>query len=223
MFPEPDDIPDDFQTPALPGALDEWFAFSADLGEDSELIFDGAILDGLGVVDAASARLALVGYRFVFEKNVWADAAVNGGWNANWIVLDSINADPIIADLSTPGVAVLEARHGQGVWEPEQIAETLAEFIDALDVNDDVPGPPPLDEDLLPTLTVWATDLGPEPLKTLLQLRNWPLFDELSRPELLRVQKNLPAKLAEQLNLVQAQSCVEFGARFGATFEIRPD
>ena len=61
-----------FALPPFPAALDEWFMLATDLGGDSELIHDGAILDGLGVVDAETARQALIGYRFVLDEG--------GGW-----------------------------------------------------------------------------------------------------------------------------------------------
>lgn len=202
--------------------MDAWFAFTGALGEDVEVFHEGAVLDDLRVVDRESARLALAGYRFVLEQGEWRDAAATGEWHESWIVVDSVGADPIIADLSTPEVAILTARHGEGSWHPVPAFDTLSAFIDQLIVSDDVPQPPPLDPAFLPTLSVWAIDLGPEALKTLVQLRSRPLFGALSRAQMLEIRNRLPALLADRLNRRQAESCVEFGARWGATFEIRP-
>lgn len=220
--PQPQPLPERFRLPDLPPALDAWFAFAGSLGDDVEMIHDGEIVDDLRVVDRESARLALAGYRFVIEKGQWCDAAATGDWRESWIVIESVNADPVIADISTPGVAILTARHGEGRWNPKRVFDTLTGFIDGLIVNENVPPHPPLDPAVPPALSVWATTLGPEPLKTLIQLRNRPTFDTLTRPRMLEIRNHLPALLADHLTLRQAESCVEYGARFGATFEIRP-
>jgi len=223
MDPETESLPDGLRLPTLPPGLEEWFAFAASLGDDTEVMHDGAIVDGLGVVDAESARRALVGYRFVIEDGGWVDEAARGGWRESWIVVESIDADPFIADLSAPGIPVSEAPHGAGAWRPTPVAATLTEFIASLEVNDDAPGPPPLHEDLLTNLAVWAIDLGPEPLTTLLKLNTYPLVDSFPREEMLRMRAHLPARLASRLTREQAEACVEFGARFGAVFEVRDD
>lgn len=220
MTTDPDDPPASFALPPLPPTLDAWFELVSDRGDDTEVIFDGAILDDLGVVDPASARLALVGYRWTFEQGVWIDQAERGSWDANWIVLDSIGADPLIADVSVPEVPVYEGRHGEGLWAPQRVADSLAEFVAELEVNEDVPGPPPFDEPV-PDWSVWAIDLGPSPLRTLVSLADYPLFPSYSRAELLELRKALPVQLTHGLDESGAMACVEFGARSGAVFEAR--
>lgn len=216
-----DDLPTKFVLPDLPAAIEEWFVVGAGRGDDTEALSDGAILDDLGVRDRESARLALIGYRWVYHDGTWLDAAERGEWNPNWIVLDSINADPIIADISSPEVPVLEARHGEGHWDPQPFADSLAEFIAELEINTDIPAPPPFD-DAFDRWSVWAIDLGPSPMRTLVSLASWPLFPARTRPELLELLHLLPVQLADGLTEAGAISCVEHGARFGALFHARP-
>ncbi len=218
------DLPASFVLPDLPPELDAWFRFAAARDEDTEVISFGSLLDDLGVVDAESARFALAGYRWTIEAGEWIDEVARGGWRESWIVLDSVNADPIIADLSGPGIPVLADEHGRDAWDPQPLAATLAEYIAGLDVNQ-VPGPPPFDDDdPLPSWSVWATDLGPEPLKTLVALAKWPLFDSFTRPEIIALSKAAgPVLLASDLTESGARSCVDFAARQGATLEARED
>ena len=55
-----------------------------------------------------------------------------GAWRAEWLVLDSVFGDPLIADVSQPGIPVLSDAHGRGRWEPTPVAESLVAFIAAL-------------------------------------------------------------------------------------------
>ena len=48
------------------------------------------------------------------------------GWNENWIVLGSSNADPLIYCISTG--EVLFDRHGSGVWNPRPLFTNLNEM-----------------------------------------------------------------------------------------------
>lgn len=216
------DLPASFTLPELPPALDEWFALAAGVGENTEVVAqaidEGSILDNLGVVNPDAARGALIGYRFVYVDGAWVDEAGRGNWRENWIVLDSRNADPIIADISTPEVEVLFGLHGEGTWEPEIVAASLSDFIATIDVNE-VDAPPPYE---LPVAwSVWALELGPEPMKTLVSLKKWPLFRDFERAELLEVRDSLPVKVAEGLTEDGARSCVDFATQFGAVFEAR--
>lgn len=49
-----------------------------------------------------------------------------GDWQEEWLVIaiDSLG-DPIFVDTSLPQLPVLTATHGEGVWEPEMIADNL--------------------------------------------------------------------------------------------------
>ena len=205
-----DDPPVSFTLPSLPEVFDEWFR----LAGEGELIYDGSILDDLGVRDEASARLALVGYRFVWVDGAWVDEAEAGRWDAAWVVLDSIGADPILADVSSPEVPVLIDQHGRGRWAPVRRHPSLREFIAAIDVAGDVPGPPPFEE---PSLgwEVWITDLGATPLQGLVRLKAWPLFPVLTQRELLDVRNQLPYRLVSGLPEPAAHSCVDFGSGLG--------
>lgn len=209
----PTALPTTFTLPALPTALDAWFGLVGGLAEDSELIYDGSILDGLGVRDAESARQALIGYRFVWADGVWTDVAESGQWDPAWIVLDSIGADPVIADVSAPEVPVLTDFHGRGRWQPDRAHDSLAEFLDDVEQVDDVPGPP-FDGTLF-RWQVWIVDLGSKPLQSLVRLKGWPLFPAMSQAELLGIRDRLPYLIVDGLPEAAARSCVEFGTGLG--------
>jgi hypothetical protein len=208
-------LPSTFTLPDLPVALDAWFQMVTALPDDSELLYDGSVLDGLGVGDAEAARQALIGYRFVWRNGQWADEAESGAWNPAWLVLDSLGADPIIADVSAPDVPVFTDAHGRGRWRPEPAHASLAEFLAAVEQVDDVPGPPPLDDPPSFHWQVWIEDLGPSPLQGLVRLKGWPLFPAMGQEDLLAVRDRLPYKVVDGLSEAGARSCVEFGAGVG--------
>ncbi|MFE9747157.1 SMI1/KNR4 family protein [Saccharothrix saharensis] len=68
---------------------------------------------------------------------------------------------------------------------------------------------------------MWAIDLGPSPLKTLVSLTNWSWPPTFDRAESVRSRTSLPAAIATGLTESDALSCVEFGRRAGAVFEAR--
>lgn len=213
MTEAPEPLPSDFVLPALPPALDAWFALTSDWRDDSELIVDGVIADGLGVEDPATARQALVGYRWVRDGDRWVDAAAEGEWDERWIVLDAVNADPFIADLSTPEVRILTAVHGEGSWSPEVVAESLDAFLESVDRNDDVPGPP-----VGPPLFTWSVrleSLGERPLQTTVALQGWPMFPRLSRQEQLALRDRLPFTVIDRLTETVARNAVEWARSQG--------
>jgi hypothetical protein len=212
------DLPDDLPLPHLPAAVEEWFAFVGDI-RDGELILDGVVLDGLDVVDAESARRALAGYRYVVEHGSWRDAATDGGWDANWIVLETADGDPVIADVSTTDVAVSTARHGIGRWDPTPVAGSLHEFIEMLDVVEDVPGPPA--DDIAFDHSVWLVDLGPEPYRTLLRLQAWPMFPRMSRQELLGLRDRLPMRVTDGVTETVARNTAAWALGQGIPVEVR--
>jgi hypothetical protein len=208
--------PPDADLPDL-ASLEPWFAFAADLPEDAELLWDGAILDGLAVVDRASAGRALAGYRWVREDDQWVDVVPRGQWREHWIVLESVNADPLIADLAAPGVPVLLARHGEGSWMPEPQASDLSAFIRGLDVAESVPGPP--GEDIAFDWSVQVVSLGADPKSTLLRLRDWPLFPLRSHAELLTVASRLPVTVVDGVTETVARNMVDWATGQGIPAE----
>src|SRR4051794_24974546 len=52
-----------------------------------------------------------------------------GDWKEEWIVIarDQVG-DTIIVDVSSPNLTVLSASHGEGVWQPFVIADSLDNF-----------------------------------------------------------------------------------------------
>ncbi len=57
-----------------------------------------------------------------------------GDWLENWIVIghEEQCGDPIFIDKSAPNFPVYTAMHGEGSWDPEQIAASLDGFRKAL-------------------------------------------------------------------------------------------
>ena len=52
-----------------------------------------------------------------------------GSWNEKWIVMATDQlGDPIFVDSSTRQFTVYNAAHGEGVWEPHVISDSLFEF-----------------------------------------------------------------------------------------------
>lgn len=215
-------LPDRFALPVLPAGLEAWFDFAREVPTEAEVRFGEAVLDGLRVVDSHSARLALEGYRFTWHDGVWSDASVVGCWPAHWIVIDAIEADPFIVDLSSPDLPVLTARHGEGAWRPHPVAHTLAAFVAALEVVSAPGADLPFEESWLDTFSVWAIDLGASPLKTLVQLHDRPVLRHLSREDLLALRTSLPALIVDGVSRAQADAYADDAARHGATFQVRP-
>jgi hypothetical protein len=56
------------------------------------------------------------------------------GWRPVWLVIAEEDelGDPIFTDLSVDPLPVFTAAHGEGVWEPVQIADSFAGFVAGL-------------------------------------------------------------------------------------------
>src|SRR3954447_7825031 len=56
------------------------------------------------------------------------------GWPPHWLVIaqEDLLGDPIFTDLSDELLPVYTAAHGEGVWEPVQIADSFDGFVLAL-------------------------------------------------------------------------------------------
>jgi hypothetical protein len=198
-----------FTLPKLPAEFDRWFEFARqNLGmnlflESNTLGFgdDGPyLLDGREVIDPPSALFAMDGYRFILDQKnsspenlLWTDQVDRGQWQLHWILLDSIGADPIIADVSVSNIPVMFDHHGAGQWAPRPLCDTVADFIALLKVKH--PLAPVCNP--LPRYTVSIVDFGAEPKRVLLALKRSPAFSELSPAELLSLRKKLPLVLLE--------------------------
>jgi hypothetical protein len=204
------------QLPRL-DALAPWFSFIADLPRDAELFWDGALLDGLFVTDAPSARRALSGYRWVREDGRWVDAVNRERWRKSWIVLDSMDGDPLIADVDAPGAPMFTSRHGEGSWVLQPAASDLLAFIDGLLVAESVPGPP--GDEVTFDWSVRVVGLGADPKRTMLRLRDWPLFPGRSHAELIRVADRLPVTVVEDVTETVARNMVDWASAQGIPAE----
>ncbi|HEV2239311.1 MAG TPA: hypothetical protein VGR57_21830 [Ktedonobacterales bacterium] len=67
----------------------------------------------------------------------WSGRTSEGGWKRvsdwpeEWIVIADIGADPVIADAGRRGTPISTAMIGAGEWYPEEIAPTLADYLEA--------------------------------------------------------------------------------------------
>ena len=82
---------------------------------------------------AAALAEGQVGYS-VGEAGEDLTGENDGDWRANWLVIgdEDICGDPILVDLSETDLPVFTAAHGQGRWDPEMLASSLAGFVKAL-------------------------------------------------------------------------------------------
>lgn len=207
-FPNAADMTSDlsarFGPLVLPDALALWFAFARE-AQDRTILLDDATsaalgeevvcLDGLRVVDAASALTAMNGYRFVLDikasvpnRLIWQDQALIGQWREEWIVIESIHADPIIADIGREGVPILFDRHGSGRWAPAPLFDNLSEFIASLRLTTE----PAHVYAAHPFYTVNIVDFGPRPQAVLLALKRLPEFRDRTPSALLDLRKQTP-------------------------------
>jgi hypothetical protein len=53
-----------------------------------------------------------------------------GAWQPNWIVIGCETAcgDPLFVDLDAAALPVFTAMHGEGAWEPVQVAASIEAF-----------------------------------------------------------------------------------------------
>jgi len=58
----------------------------------------------------------------------------DGDWHSNWLVIgnEELCGEPIFIDTSQPGFPVYNAMHGQGRWDPEPLAVSLAALRESL-------------------------------------------------------------------------------------------
>jgi hypothetical protein len=90
--------------------------------------------------NATSVEEVSLGYRTVrlLRPDELEEAQVGyggEGWAASWLVIATEDqlGDPIFTDLAEERLPVFTAAHGEGVWEPVQIADSLEGFALGLD------------------------------------------------------------------------------------------
>jgi hypothetical protein len=179
------------------------------------------MLDALEVIDLASAFAAMDGYRFVLDQKnstpdalIWTDQVDSGQWRPEWVVIESIGADPIIADLSQPQIPILWDMHGSGRWSPQPMFDSLSNFIAALEVR------PPQPQTFTPSAlySVVITNFGPNPKRGLLALKRLPTYSDHSPAKLLALLEQTPfcvidKTISEPLAKRIAQLFLECGAK----------
>jgi hypothetical protein len=164
------------------------------------------VLDGVPTVDVPSLYQALDGYRFVLDHQrstpdalVWHDMATpgpegprDGAWQPHWLVLQGAGGDPLIADVRSPDVPVLTAMHGAGRWDAEPLYDGVADLMQAIQVyapQRPGDGPPAAFH------TVRIVDLGAEPMRVLLALKDLDAWRGWHNARLLQLRRELPITL----------------------------
>jgi hypothetical protein len=217
----------------LPAEFDRWFEFARkaigmDLlleSEDLDFGREAPIqLDGLEIIDPLSALSAMNGYRFILDQENsmidalrWTDQVERGEWQPHWIVIESIGADPIIADVRFPQIPVLSDYHGSGRWDPSPMFDSLADFIASLRIEprrNIAISPSPL-------YTVAIVDFGPEPKRIVLALKGLPGFCEYSNAALLALTRQQTLIVLEDtVSHLLAERIAKTFRGLGATIEI---
>jgi hypothetical protein len=211
-----------FSLPASSASLETWFVFARqtigmglvlvnidrehdllafDADTADEHVLKEQTLDGLEVIDLPSAIAAMDGYRFVLDQKnstpdalIWIDQVEANEWQREWVVIDSIGADPIIADLSQPQIPILTDMHGRGRWSPKPMFDSLTDFIAALEIR------PPRTRIFAPSplYSVTITDFGMNPKRCLLALKRLPAYSHCSPAKLLALLENTPLHVVEK-------------------------
>jgi hypothetical protein len=181
----------------IPDSLNIWFDFARST-LDLDLYLGDRYLDMSHVIDPMSLISALDGYRFILDRQlstpenlIWQDQASSGGWNQNWVILCSANADPIIGDISQDGIPVLQAWHGAGIWSPEPLFDNVSDLIKQIRTEQK----PAISTKPILRYTVIITNFGITPKQVLLALKKMPEFSSLSSKDLLKFRPQLPLTL----------------------------
>lgn len=58
-----------------------------------------------------------------------------GRWKGTWLVIanEDESGNPIFVDLASDNIPVFTARHGEGKWQPELIADSFQGFVQVLE------------------------------------------------------------------------------------------
>jgi hypothetical protein len=210
----------------IPDNLNIWFDFAKST-LDLDLYLGDRHLDMSAVIDPVSLTSALEGYRFILdyklstpENLIWQDEASCGGWNQNWVILCSSNADPIIGDISQSCIPVLQAWHGAGIWAPEPLLDSVTDLIKEISIEQK----PEISIKSILRYTVIVTNFGITPKQVLLALKKMPEFAALSSQDLLKFQAQLPLTLLKDHVSKTVVDRVSKKLRsYGATIEIITD
>lgn len=211
-----------FTLPHLPPSVHDWLAWYAALPpgaqlrlpderageyedddqdecEDVDRLGTG-VCTGLPTVDVPSLFEALHGYRFVLDQQrstpeqlIWQDLAGtgDGAWQPHWLALQNLGGDPLIADLRSPEVPIYTAWHGAGRWDAQPLFDSVAELMGAVVVE--LPGK----REPTQVYEVLLVDLGPQPMRVLLALKQHKAYRDWSSSQLMQLKHALPLSLSD--------------------------
>ncbi len=85
---------------------------------------------GIKLLSVAEVEDGQIGYS-VGPDGKSLCSGVTGAWEPNWIVIGCETAcgDPIFIDIRAVALPVFTAIHGEGTWEPTQIATSIEAFV----------------------------------------------------------------------------------------------
>jgi len=84
---------------------------------------------GIKLFSGAEVEDGQIGYSVSPDgSSLCSDEA--GAWQANWVVIgyETACGDPLFTDIDAAALPVFTAIHGQGAWEPVQIAASIEAF-----------------------------------------------------------------------------------------------
>jgi len=89
---------------------------------------------GIKLFSAAEVEDGQIGYSVSRDgSSLCSDE--NGAWQPNWVVIgyETACGDPLFVDTDAATLPVFTATHGQGAWEPIQIAASVETFGKCID------------------------------------------------------------------------------------------
>ena len=91
------------------------------------------------LVDEGALPEAQIGYA-ISPQGEDLTGTSPAAWRAEWLVVgtDDEVGDPIFVDTSAEDWPVFTAAHGAGEWEPERIADSFLDFLEALRIVSDL-------------------------------------------------------------------------------------
>jgi ribosomal protein L7/L12 len=113
-----------YDIPELPQRMEEYYNNTPDEKIDIFITFSDLI-----VYPKKDINSCMEGYRFVNDKGIWNDLALENKWNKNWIIIATHDGNPIIADLDFDNIPVKFAYHGAGKWDFNYFFNKIDDFL----------------------------------------------------------------------------------------------
>ncbi|MCM0665563.1 hypothetical protein [Flavobacterium tyrosinilyticum] len=112
---------ENFQIPTLNQDLTQWYI---DLPQDENITFFWT--NDFDIIASNNLNVALEGFRYIKNNANWEDL-VEMQWQRNWIIISTINGNPIIADIAKPKTPIYYDYVG-GDFSPQLLVDSLEKF-----------------------------------------------------------------------------------------------